>query len=89
MEYGVHQKNDSEKQMPLKRWKDKKIEGIVDKISMFCEPRYAKKILKTWHLRLSAFMKLILHIADTFSDITIVYVVWKRFLHHVQLFAHL
>ena len=65
-------------------WFNSKREAFYDKFLSCLEKKKVKKCVKLWQIRLHVLFKMGLYAADTFSDLTIIVVIWQRFVLHVQ-----
>ena len=65
-------------------WFNSKREAFYDTFLSCFEKKKVKKCVKLWQIRLHVLFKMGLYAADTFSDLTIIVVIWQRFVLHVQ-----
>ena len=65
-------------------WFNSKREAFYGTFSSCFEKKQVKKFVKLWQIRLHVLFKMGLYAADTFSDLTIIVVIWQRFVLYVQ-----
>ena len=81
----VHEVNEETNLLDhMELWFNSKREAFYDTFLSCCEKKKVKKCVKLWQIRLHVLLKMGLYATDTFSDLTIIVVIWQRFVLHVQ-----
>jgi hypothetical protein len=76
----VHEVNEETNLLDqMEVWFNSKREAFYDTFLSCCEKKKVKKCVKLWQIRLHVLLKMGLYATDTFSDLTIIVVIWQRF----------